>query len=182
MGVGEVVARGVKFVRWDLDRLVEQVRSVCEVDERGCWIWRYGGYDREWYPEIMIKRRKKSVARWILEVTTGEIGEVARHRCDRIPCCNPDHLLWGTQADNVHDAFERGRRRPKAVYVARERRPETFACGERHGLAKLTEDKVRQIRARHAGGISAYRLAKEYGMSKGCIRQVVRRVTWQHVA
>lgn len=103
------MARGVKFIRWDLGRLVDQVRSVCEVDANGCWIWRYGSFRAERYPDIMISRRKQSVARWILEVTTGVAGEVARHSCDRMPCCNPDHLLWGTQADNVADRVDRGR-------------------------------------------------------------------------
>lgn len=36
---------------------------------------------------------------------------VARHSCDNPPCINPDHLLEGTQADNINDAFERGRMR-----------------------------------------------------------------------
>lgn len=103
------MARGVKFVRWNLDTLVSQVKSVCRVDESGCWIWEYGGCDRDWYPEITISGRKQSVSRWLLWVATGETGEVARHTCDRMPCCNPEHLLWGTQADNMADAIERGR-------------------------------------------------------------------------
>ena len=34
---------------------------------------------------------------------------VSRHTCDNPPCMNPDHLVEGTQADNVADAVERGR-------------------------------------------------------------------------
>lgn len=33
----------------------------------------------------------------------------ARHTCDNPPCVNPEHLLEGTQADNVADAVARGR-------------------------------------------------------------------------
>ena len=178
------MARGVKFIRWDLDQLVEQVLSVCEPAENGCQIWRYGGYSRDWYPEIMIKGRRQSVARWILESTTGEVGEVARHRCDRMPCCNPDHLLWGTQADNVRDQFEHGRRTPgdpSAWKSRRVNRPHRLARGESHGLAKLTEDQVRAIREAHLGGATIYRLAKDYGVTKRSIQQIVRRVTWTHV-
>lgn len=34
---------------------------------------------------------------------------VARHSCDNPPCINQDHLLEGTQADNIADAVARGR-------------------------------------------------------------------------
>ena len=31
------------------------------------------------------------------------------HKCDRPPCCNPDHLFVGTQLDNVADMLAKGR-------------------------------------------------------------------------
>lgn len=36
-------------------------------------------------------------------------GARSLHSCDNPPCCNPKHLRWGTQRDNVKDAQERGR-------------------------------------------------------------------------
>ena len=36
-------------------------------------------------------------------------GMVARHHCDNPPCCNPDHLDWGCQSDNLIDRALRGR-------------------------------------------------------------------------
>ncbi|WP_328336706.1 HNH endonuclease [Streptomyces violaceus] len=173
---------GTKFVRWDPARLVEQVRSVCEVQANGCWVWRYCGYTSNHYPEIMINRRRGSVARRLLELTTGEVGEVARHRCDNRPCCNPDHLLWGTQAENVQDALERGRRpRKQSSPSVPPRAPESYARGSRHGRARFTEDEVRAIRAEHAAGASIYRIAKESGASKCAIKMIVERATWTHI-
>lgn len=176
------MARGVKFIRWDLDQIVDQVRSVCEIDANGCWIWCYGGFDRDWYPEITIRRKRMSVARWLLEVTTGLTGPVARHTCDRMPCCNPEHLLWGSQADNVRDAFDRGRRTPAQPAPARRvNRPYRLARGETHGRSKFTDDEVRAIRRLHGRGTTIYRLAKDYQVTKRCIQQIVRRETWQHL-
>jgi hypothetical protein len=41
-------------------------------------------------------------------------GEVVRHTCDNPPCCNPAHLLVGTQADNIEDAAAQGKYRVAA--------------------------------------------------------------------
>lgn len=223
--MAQVVARGVKFIRWDRDLIVDQVRSVCVTDvETGCWIWNYGGHTRD-YPEIMIDRRRNSVARLILEVVTGESADVARHRCDNPPCCRPDHLEWGTTQDNVADRVARGRsargerspfitqpdkyrgenhwtrKNPGAIRrgashsrTGREApwaqgdrnpahsHPEKRPTGEGHGLHKLTESQVAEIRALHAQGATGYRLAKQFLVSKRTIQQIVRRVTWRHVA
>lgn len=54
--------------------------------------------------------------------------------------------------------------------------------GERHGRAKLTEEKVREIRRRYAaGGVSYLDLANEYDLSNGTISAVISRRTWRHV-
>lgn len=36
-------------------------------------------------------------------------GLLVRHTCDNPPCCNPAHLITGTQAQNTADMMERGR-------------------------------------------------------------------------
>lgn len=33
------------------------------------------------------------------------------HHCDNPPCCEPDHLFVGTQTDNMHDMWAKGRQR-----------------------------------------------------------------------
>jgi hypothetical protein len=41
---------------------------------------------------------------------------VVRHRCDNRLCVNPEHLLLGTQKENMADASSRGRLRRRCRY------------------------------------------------------------------
>jgi hypothetical protein len=93
---------------------------------------------------------------------------MVRHSCDNPPCCNPSHLLEGTQLDNMGDAASRGR----------------TAQGSRNGMAKLCEEDVREIRriyrpkTRDAGAIP---LAHRYGVSTATIIQIASGRKWKHV-
>lgn len=61
-------------------------------------------------------------------------------------------------------------------------RPDRVVRGERKWSAKLTEDRVREIRRKKAHeGSSLDELAAEYNMSKTAIALLVRRKTWAHV-
>lgn len=53
--------------------------------------------------------------------------------------------------------------------------------GENKPQAKLTDDKVRQIRQMHREGWSIARLAKEFGVGVSTMNQVVKGITWKHV-
>lgn len=60
-------------------------------------------------------------------------GKVIRHTCDNPRCINPDHLLIGTQADNMRDVSIRRRHRcvtltdEQVVFIRKHCRP------NRHG-------------------------------------------------
>ncbi len=77
--------------------------------------------------------------------------------------------------------------RRSAFRIARSRddlaaNPKTLSRGERRPLARLTETGVRAIRSAHAaGGVTMDALAVQYGVSPAAIRQVIRRLSWQHV-
>ena len=53
--------------------------------------------------------------------------------------------------------------------------------GIRHGMAKLTEGEVIQIRRRFGQGYTMRALAYLYFVSHTVIRYVFRRKTWTHV-
>lgn len=89
------------------------------------------------------------------------------HSCDNRACVNPAHLRVGTHADNMRDMKERGR--------------QNAARGERAGLAKLTAEQVLAIRARRAAGERQIALAREYGIDKTQVWNIVTRKVWKHV-
>lgn len=50
--------------------------------------------------------------------------------------------------------------------------------GSRNGAAKLTEQQVRQIRARREAGERRCTLAQEYGVNPYAIRDITTGATW----
>lgn len=158
-------------------RLIEADPPAHCTELGACQIWT-GRVNRKGYGEInrggrglgsMLAHR----ASW--EVHRGSIpdGLNVLHRCDNPPCCNPDHLFLGTLADNNADMLAKGR------YGVL---PEHLPRGERHALAKLTEDRVREARGLNAAGIPKKHLAKRYGVAESTMDAAIRGKTWGHVA
>lgn len=90
-------------------------------------------------------------------------GSVVRHTCDCRRCCNPSHLLLGTQADNVRDAVERRR----------------FRLGEYNVTARLSDDECRAIAASPE---PVRDLAQKHGVHYTTIWRLKRSKTWKTVA
>jgi len=76
-----------------------------------------------------------------------------------------DNLRWDTALGNSKDQVKHG----------------TKARGERAGLAKLTEEDIREIRTL-ATQMSHRKLAARFGVGKSTISQILWRQTWQHIA
>jgi hypothetical protein len=126
-----------------------------------CWEWqgRTNGHGYGRWRETMAHR----VA---YELAHGPIPEdqQVRHRCDNKPCCNPHHLLAGSQSDNMQDALERGQ----------------FAVGARHGNTRLTEPDILYIR-RNPDGLKIGQLAMIFGIGKSTVSYVMSGRSWKYL-
>lgn len=88
--------------------------------------------------------------------------------CDGVPTNNRlANLRWDTHKNNLADRIKHG----------------TLNQGERHGMAKLTEQKVRHIRELFASGeFSKTEISHLYGIHKTTVGHIIRRLIWDHVS
>ena len=116
------------------------------------------------YGRFKVGGRVQHAHRYAYEHLFGRLTkqQVLRHTCHCRQCCNPEHLIPGTQAENIADREARG----------------STARGERNGRSRLTADQVSVIRDRAAQGETSYRIAKDYGVSPRCIDHIRDGRTW----
>lgn len=97
-------------------------------------------------------------------------SECVLHRCDNPSCCNPRHLFLGTRKDNADDKMTKGRHNYRAHY------------GSDHGMSKLTEDQVRELRDLCAAkNATQMQLAARYNVSQATVSDIIRRRIWNHI-
>lgn len=167
-------------------RIIERLESYWLKVRRGapdeCWLWLGSctdkGYGQIWSGETRGKTTVTCLATHLALLMDGvprpTRKHVAMHSCDNPRCVNPAHLTWGTNADNVADAINKGRiLKHHSGKPARALRPHANGRG-----GKLTADRVRYIRASAATGLE---LAAELGVSDQCIYNVRSGRTWRHV-
>ena len=143
-------------------------RLWSHVDRSGgpddCWPWTGGALHKFGYGTMgNEKGRPEGSHRIAWKVANGSIprGMCVRHTCDNPPCCNPAHLVLGTQADNMADVAARGR-------------------GTTH-LARLNADQARRIRHEASEGVGPNVLAYRFGVSRQTIIRILSGKTWKHV-
>jgi hypothetical protein len=137
--------------------------------ESGCWEWN-GHIAADGYGQLRIDNKAYRAHRRAWELAHGPIpvGLHVCHRCDNPPCCNPDHLFLGTDADNIADKCRKGRAKTRPL------------CGEANPDAKLTADQVRTIRATYADGAATQtELAVRYGVTQSTIWLIIHRKKWK---
>lgn len=153
-----------------------EVRSPSE-----CWNWLRGCFTSG-YGAFGFRGRTQHANRVAYTLTHGEIpaGLLVRHTCDNKLCCNPDHLVLGTHAENMQDMQERRRASQGDEHWTRHS-PKNLAKGEAVKTSKLTADDVRAIREAYTVGRKQVQLAVQFGVSRQLIWQIVNKKWWKHL-
>lgn len=127
-----------------------------------CWNWTACVSAR--YGQIGVDGKLQKSNRVAFYLTHGRWPEpCARHTCDNTLCCNPAHIVEGTQVQNMEDRNERGRQARK----------------ESHGRVKLTAAEVGQIRHKYkTSAVLQRELAEEFGVSRSHVSSLVSHRYW----
>lgn len=180
----------------DKDRFFAKVDKVSS--PLGCWLWT-GGLSAKRYGHMSIRGRLVR-AHLLSVLIVGRVppaGMFVLHKCDVPRCVNPNHLFFGTQADNVKDMIEKGRDRkatgdrsgsrlhPERLtrgdsHWAR-KHPEKVLRGETNGSAKLSNFEARVIKRLIKLGLSFADIARRFDVSSGLISHIAKGRSWRHV-
>lgn len=150
-----------------------------------CWLWQAAinvetGYGAFWDGFQLIGAH---VYAYILTFGPVPEGFQVLHHCDVRACVRNDetdsHLFSGTQADNIADAWLKGRlaigdRNSSLI------RPWRLPRGEMHYMSKLTENHVREIRSLQ-GIQSSTTVGKSFGVDRTTICSIWNYDNWKHV-
>lgn len=145
--------------------LVDRFWSKVKKDDSDCWNWG-AGCNRFGYGKFCVNGKTENAHRVSYEIYHNrkiKEGMCILHSCDNPKCVNPAHLREGTHQENMDDREQRGRQ----------------AKGEKNGSAKLTKEKVKEIRERYKkGDITQTKLGEEYGVDRTSIRDIINFKNW----
>lgn len=106
-------------------------------------------------------------------------GRYALHSCDNRPCCNPRHLRYGTQTDNMQDAKKRGRSSPPPIHYGPAPH-RNMPKGEANANSKMTNATVAEIYRLRLTGMSSVELAKRFSLDKSTMLDIISGRHWSH--
>lgn len=172
-------------------------RFWSKVDKKGkkeCWLWtdkskHWNGYGLFTIATGKPGGKKVAASRISCFLVHGRAPEGkphALHSCDNPPCCNPNHLRWGHQGDNVQDAKERNRHvDPPRTHDNPEWNAKRLAAmpqGDQVWNQSLTEELVRKVWALHFEGKSGPEISSILGVKKHPVIDVCRGRSWRHLS
>ena len=146
----------------------QRVEMQTVVNENGCHIFT-GSKDDCGYGRISKDGKLTRVHRAVYEKVHGKIQDkmVILHSCDNPSCINIQHLSADFQSENIKDMYNKGR----GINLA----------GSKHGMSKINETDVINIKKRLSEGDTCVAISKDYSVSEGTIRNIKKGRNWTHV-
>jgi hypothetical protein len=152
-------SRKLKRLELNCDKVLNS-----DMNNEYCWIWRlYKNDDGYGRTSFLDKPVYTHVLAWeATNLQKKPKDQVIRHRCRYRACCNPSHLEVGTRSENAQDCVRDG----------------TDQRGEKNSNSKLTDDKVREIKA--FKGTHA-ECSRHFDVSYSCVMGIRNGDRWKHV-
>lgn len=141
-----------------------EARFLSKVEKTStCWLFNGTNNGKSGYKVFWYEGQNRPAHRIAYLLWKGPIpsGEVVRHMCFNPACVNPDHLLTGTQKENIEDSVAAGRHQHGGSHW--------------HATPLSTEilDYVR------VSDKSTRELAEELGISQTTICKIINGTHWQ---
>jgi hypothetical protein len=138
--------------------------------DTGCWIWLSAGAPGKYgfrYGAMVLQGKTIRATKYSYENFIGPVqdGMLLCHKCDNPPCVNPGHLFIGTAEDNTQDKVNKDR----------------HLWGEKHPKAKLTKDKVEEIRYMIASGLGVSEVGRMMRIPKQRISEISNYKRWKRM-
>lgn len=132
-----------------------------------CWPWNANRTDRG-YGVFWVDGKTVRAHRFALMDAKGKPSAPslkALHSCDNPPCCNPNHLRWGTTQDNSNDMVLRKR----------------SLAGEKSWHAQISESDASKILRMRVKGMKCDEIASEMGLARDLVMNIYIGRAWSHL-
>ena len=149
--------------------------KVDKKTENECWPW-IGQITDKGYGRVRFKGGRYYAHRvifWLenpneIELAAPKIDRDTKgfllHKCDNPICCNPSHLVVGSQMDNIIDRDSKNRH--------------ADFSGEKNPNSKFTKEQVQKMKQEYANGKTAKALSFEQNVSYSCMKRLLRGITY----
>ncbi len=142
-------------------RLEQKTRML----DNGCIIFT-GALNPKGYGQLRVGKTMQQAHRVAYVLKHGEIeGDLqVRHSCDNPSCVNVDHLILGTNQDNMDDRTIRFRSASRK--------------GQLNPNVKILEEQAKEIRAAYRLGETQKSLARKYNISPTQVHRIIWHESW----
>lgn len=147
-----------------------------------CWLW--PRLSTQGYGKTTIRLKHWLAHRLAWFYTFGELSDeiCVCHECDVRNCVNPSHLWLGTNQENTTDKVVKGRQATrKKIVNAKFLKNQVCVSGERHGMSRLSNEQIGEIRSLRKSGLKLFELSQKFSVSQGHLSAICNGRAWSHI-